>query len=171
MMADPEIPVKEHPIVGALINNDLRGMNEGLETNVMRLIPVYLNSPEGSVSDEHMVTHPAYISMTIYRRTLSFVLAMAANRLFRDRRLVIGHSLGNGFYFHFDFASPDQQLTEEDVKALAEAMHVIIRTDHPIQRRFLAWAGLSSRRVVSSVTCTPGQRPSSTSCALKRNKR
>eukprot|EP00708_Paratrimastix_pyriformis_P002437 GAFH01001183.1.p1 GENE.GAFH01001183.1~~GAFH01001183.1.p1 ORF type:complete len:591 (+),score=84.38 GAFH01001183.1:26-1774(+) len=125
LMTDPEIPQKEYPIVGAMINNDLRGLNEAIDTNVLSLRPVYLNTAEG---------------MSIYRRSLSFVLAMAASRLFKDRRLVVGHSLGNGYYYHFEFEDDGTRLCEEEVRQLTDTMAAIVREGHPIERRYVSWA-------------------------------
>jgi len=122
---EPELPKSEYPIVGTLINNDLRGLAEAIDTNVLSLRPVFLNSAEG---------------MSIYRRTLSFVLAMAASRLFPDRRLVIGHSLGNGYFYHFSFENPEQKLIEDDVRRLAALMQQIVQEGHSIERRYVAWS-------------------------------
>mgnify|MGYP003299992935 CR=1 FL=1 len=42
----------------------------------------------------------------IYRRTLCFVLAASAHTLFPDKRLIVGHSLGHGYYYTLDGEKP-----------------------------------------------------------------
>ena len=62
----------------------------------------------------------------MYRHTLSYLLAYASDRLFPLRRLVIGHALGDGFYFTFD---GHYGLAKEDIEALSEEMRSLIAQD------------------------------------------
>ncbi|HEQ71266.1 MAG TPA: nucleoside kinase, partial [Spirochaetia bacterium] len=73
----------------------------------------------------------------IYRRSLCFLLALASSRVFPDRRLVIGHSLGKGYYYEYDRQPP---VTEAERAALEEALHALVREDLPIERVNLAYA-------------------------------
>lgn len=74
----------------------------------------------------------------IYRRTLCFILSMAANKVFPERRLVIGHSLGSGiFYELLDFLN--NPLTEEDLKGIETEMRNIISQGNPIRLRRISW--------------------------------
>jgi uridine kinase len=56
--------------------------------------------------------------MRIYRNSLIFLFELAARRIFPDRRMVIGHSLGHGFYHRFRDGGP--ALEEKDVKKNGE---------------------------------------------------
>lgn len=73
-------------IVGAKINNVICSLVYPIKYNA-EIEPIYLNTKEGS---------------QIYRRTLCFVLAAACHKLFPDSRLLVGHSLGHGYYYTFE---------------------------------------------------------------------
>ncbi|HID15409.1 MAG TPA: hypothetical protein EYP16_01205, partial [Candidatus Atribacteria bacterium] len=60
--------------------------------------------------------------MLIYRRTLTFIAFMAANRRFPNRRLSIMHSLGPGYYFEF----VDTPIYPHELLLLQEEMKDII---------------------------------------------
>ncbi|TFG57756.1 MAG: nucleoside kinase, partial [Spirochaetales bacterium] len=66
-----------------------------------------------------------------------FLLAIAAKRVFPDRRLVISHSLGEGYYYYF---AALQNIKDEDLKALEDCMRDLIRNDYPIDRREISYA-------------------------------
>ncbi|KAH7816497.1 Uridine kinase [Monocercomonoides exilis] len=110
-------------IVGALVNNELMGMDELVFTNVLTIAPVLLNTSIGA---------------QIYRRSLQFLLSMAVNRVFPKRRLVIGHSLGSGIYFEFQ-EDPIESLTEDEIQKIQAEMELIVKSDFPITRRRIAW--------------------------------
>ena len=74
------------PLVAVRVNNEIASLTYRLDTNC-RLDPVPLDSREGA---------------SIYRRSLCYLLTIAARQLFPDKRLIIGHSLGRGFFYHFD---------------------------------------------------------------------
>lgn len=117
---DRESDAMRRPLA-ALVNNDLVSLSFKVEVNAT-IEPVYLDSPLG---------------LRTYRQTLCFVLAMASTRLFSGSRLVIGHSLGDGYYYHF----PDgADLTEEDVRALEQCMRDLAGSRLPITRHVLSYA-------------------------------
>ena len=70
----------------------------------------------------------------VYERSLSFVLIVAAHRLFPGKKIVIEHSLGDGVYCELLQGHP---LTAADVKALENEMQEIVSEDLPIHRRTL----------------------------------
>lgn len=73
------------PFVAALVNNELVSLSYKIKFNA-NLRPVPVDSPEG---------------MAAYRRSLCFLLTIAVRDVFPDRRLIIGHSLGDGYFYHF----------------------------------------------------------------------
>jgi uridine kinase len=112
--------VMKRPLA-ALVNNDLVSLSFKVEVNAS-IEPVYLDSAEG---------------VRTYRRSLCFVLAMAATRVFPEHRLVIGHSLGDGYYYHF----PDRDdLSERDVSALESQMLKLVGRKLDITRHVLSYA-------------------------------
>jgi uridine kinase len=62
----------------------------------------------------------------IYRHSLCFLLALASSRVFPSRRLVIGHSLGNGFFYSYDGLA---EVSAQDLGAIKREMVAIVRQD------------------------------------------
>jgi len=73
--------------------------------------------------------------MEIYRRSLSFLLEKAAIKLFPKRHLVIGHSLGPGYYFDLE----GEDLTEKDIILIEEEMRKEVKEDKPILRENISY--------------------------------
>ncbi|MDR0721476.1 MAG: nucleoside kinase [Treponema sp.] len=101
------------------VNNEILPLSVPLEVNA-RVEPVSLESPEG---------------MMIYRRSLAFLLAMAAQKLFPERKLYIGHSLGNSYYYTFLVGIP----AREDIAALKLEMQALVQADFPITVHLMAY--------------------------------
>ncbi|AEJ61504.1 TGS domain-containing protein [Spirochaeta thermophila DSM 6578] len=106
-----------HP-VAARVNNELTSLTYKLEFN-SSIEPVTFDQPEG---------------MIIYRASLCFLLAMAAHR--RGLRLIIGHSLGDGYFYTL---RDREDVTPREVALLQEEMQDLIRSDIPIQRKVLSY--------------------------------
>ncbi len=120
VVTERDFPASDSPLVAVLVNNDVASLTYRLDVNCS-LKPIPLRSREGAV---------------IYRRSLSFLLTKAARQLFPDRRLVIGHALGNGYYYYFDGLKRTDPV---DLEALAERMRTIVREDLPIRRAVVAY--------------------------------
>jgi uridine kinase len=80
------------------------------------------------------VTYSDKPGLEIYQRSASFILNMAAAELYHNTRLVIGHSISNGFYYDFYCAIP---VTQELLNGITAKMHEIIAADMPFRRRLL----------------------------------
>lgn len=111
----------ERPLLAVRANNEILPLGTRLEVNV-DLAPVTLDSRDGTM---------------IYRRSLAFLLAVAARELYPDRPLVIGHSLGNGYFYSFKNEKP---LGQDEVKALEDRMRIIVADDAPIAFRYQSYA-------------------------------
>lgn len=113
------------PLPGALValraNNEIVPIATRLEVNTT-LEPVTLDTRDGAM---------------VYRRSLSFLLAVAARELFPTLGLYVGHSLGNGYYYSF---ANEYKPTEADIAALSERMREIVKEDLPISFRYIAYA-------------------------------
>ena len=115
-----DFPPSSSPLVAVLVNNDVASLTYRLEVN-SDLKPIDLASREGA---------------SIYRRSLSFLLTRAAKEVFPERRLVVGHSLGNGYYYYFD----GQAHTEPaDLEQLDARMRRIVQEDVPISRKVVPY--------------------------------
>ena len=106
-------------VVAVRLNNELVSLSYHIVTNC-ELQPVYLNSKDG---------------MKLYRRTLCFLLALASSRLFPERRLVIGHSIGDGYYCCFDPCDDNSQ----DIDNLEREMRSLVEENLLIQHEFVSY--------------------------------
>lgn len=108
------------PLVAILADNELKGLDSVLETDC-RVSPVSSDSAAGA---------------SVYRRSLCFLLAVAARELFPGKRLVAGMAIGTGFYHFFDDERPDSR---QDIEALARKMHELAERDIPIRQEKKSW--------------------------------
>ncbi|HET6487088.1 MAG TPA: nucleoside kinase [Spirochaetia bacterium] len=108
------------PLVAALLNNEVVWLDHPLSFNCA-VAPVDLGSKAGTV---------------IYRKSLCFLLGMAAGRTFPKRRLIIGHSLGQGYYYHFDGLP---KVGRDDLVRLEASMREIVARDLPIRSLYLSY--------------------------------
>lgn len=106
------------PIVAARVNNVLTHIQECLEVEA-KVDFFDLRTGQGS---------------KVYERSLSFVMIVAAHRLFPGKQVVVEHSLGDGIYCELLL---DRALTATDVAALEQAMHKVVDENLPILRRVL----------------------------------
>jgi len=112
------IPVEQ--IAAIRENNEIRPMGTSLLVNA-NVEPVLLNSPEG---------------VSINRRTLSFILAIAARNIFPHDGVYVGHSLGNSYYYTL---SSGEKPKDSDVKKLQNEMLKIIEENLPISFKYLSY--------------------------------
>ncbi|MDR0301875.1 MAG: nucleoside kinase [Treponema sp.] len=112
------IPAQE--IAAIRVNNEIRPLGTSLLVNAV-VEPILVDSPEGAM---------------IYRRTLSFVLAIAAKNIFPQHGVYVGHSLGNSYYYTF---SDGVKCGKEEVEKLAEEMKKLVKENLPITFKYLAY--------------------------------
>ena len=80
------------------------------------------------------VTYSSKPGLEIYQRSASFILNMAVTELSHNTRLVIGHSISNGFYYDFYCGIP---ITQELLNVITAKMREIINRDLPFKRLLL----------------------------------
>lgn len=103
----------ELPVIGALHNNFLKGLNAGLSTSG-ELEPVRLDSSLGH---------------RVYRKSLCFLINLAAHRMFGDKVPRISHSLGDGYFFYPPEGAP---LTDGQINELKQEMQRLVDANLPI---------------------------------------
>jgi uridine kinase len=86
-------------ILACRVNNEVCPLDSLIDINAS-IEPVYENTKEGAA---------------IYRRSLCFLLAVAAHNLFPDARLLVGHSLDYGYYYTLD---REEAIGREQIEAL-----------------------------------------------------
>jgi uridine kinase len=107
------------------VNNALLPLSARLEVNAT-LTLVALDSPEG---------------MTVFRRSLAFLLAVAVRRSFPQLRLYIGHSLGNSYYYTFaESTTPPKEELSALLTQLKAKMQALVKADIPIRRSLLSYS-------------------------------
>ncbi|HVP58235.1 MAG TPA: hypothetical protein VMU02_09055, partial [bacterium] len=109
-------PVTAHPIVAARFNNKILGVRTPLKTDG-HLSYVTLDTADG---------------MSVYRRSLAFVLIRAAREVFANPAVYVRHSLSDGYYCEIDLG---RILTLEDLGKLETRMREIVAADEPFIRR------------------------------------
>jgi uridine kinase len=112
--------IPKDQITAVKVNNEIRPVGTSLLVN-SSLQPVLIDSPEGTM---------------IYRRTLSFILSIAAQNIFPQRGVYVGHSLGNSYYYTF---SSGEKPHEDDIKKLSDEMQRLVKKDFPITFKYMAY--------------------------------
>ncbi|HCS35816.1 MAG TPA: AAA family ATPase [Sphaerochaeta sp.] len=112
---------EDNPVIALRMNNEI--MSFGARISV-----------DATIETVRMFSD---IGKRMYRHTLSYLLAYASERLFPERRLVIAHALGDGFYFNFDGMF---SLEKEDVHALAAELQSLVSADIPIQQETVSYS-------------------------------
>lgn len=98
----------ENPILGALVNGKLSPLGT----------PVPM-----SCSVEPVRAYQGF-GRRIYRHSICFLLCYASKLVFPKRRLVIGHSLGDGFFFNYE---DGKETGVEQIEALSAKMRELIQ--------------------------------------------
>jgi uridine kinase len=111
---------EDYPVVAVSVNNEITSLFYRVDVNTA-LRPVTLDSGEGRL---------------VYRRSLCFLLYMAALDVTPERHLVIGHSLGDGYYYQFEDGEP---VSQGELEALSRRMREIVDEDRAIIRRIYAY--------------------------------
>jgi uridine kinase len=112
LIADPAAP-----LVGALVNGDLRELTYPLQADA-EIAPVTMADEDG---------------MRIYRRGLTFLLEVAFEKTFPRAVLTIDHSVAAGGYFCQVTGLDDP--AEPDLQRVADAMRRLVAADLPIEKR------------------------------------
>jgi uridine kinase len=114
------IAEQQQPVVAALANGALVSLTYRIEVN----------------SSVEAVLLASRLGANVYRRSLCFLLAISAKQLFPERRLVIGHSLGRGYFYYFE-GTPE--VSREDIRKLKARMQEIVAQGCPILRRVISY--------------------------------
>lgn len=107
----------ESPIVGAVVNNELRELTYPITMDA-RVRPVTMSTPDG---------------MHIYRRSLTFLLESAFEDLFSGAIISVDHSVASGGYYCRVENRPP--LSKAELKLLEEHMRALVDADLPLKRQ------------------------------------
>lgn len=107
-------------ILAVRINNEICSLSSSIDINAT-LEAVLPGTRDGSA---------------IYRRSLCFILAAAAHACFPGTRLLVGHSLGYGYYYTLE---TDKPLSRQQLDQLKQTMQEMIQADLPIHTDVLSY--------------------------------
>lgn len=108
------------PVVAARVNNEVLSLTRRVRINA-RVEPVHLSSDAG---------------VRVYRRSLCALLAISVARVSPERHVVMGHSLGDAYFFYFaDDTTPSPEL----VSSIRDAMREVAASDLEITRHLVAY--------------------------------
>lgn len=109
-------------VVAARIGNEFASLTDSLLVDC-ELKPVTLDEAAGQ---------------RIYRNSLIFLFEMVIHRLYSGHRIVIGHSIGHGFFYRFQDDRPS--VSEEETQAIENTMREIVEEDLSIVPDEMSWA-------------------------------
>jgi len=110
---DPGLGLKRP--IGALVNNRLASLDSTLHEGA-KVEMVSIDSKDG---------------LEIYRRGCTLLLLEATRKLFPDVRLVVGQSLGDGYFFDW---TGTPAMDPEHVKSIQAEMNSLVDTDVPFEQ-------------------------------------
>eukprot|EP00792_Barthelona_sp_PAP020_P005744 TRINITY_DN2782_c0_g1_i2.p1 TRINITY_DN2782_c0_g1~~TRINITY_DN2782_c0_g1_i2.p1 ORF type:complete len:561 (+),score=116.04 TRINITY_DN2782_c0_g1_i2:108-1685(+) len=116
----PEFKNIELPMLAVFVNNEVLSLHDRLDVN-SKVVPIFADSSVGSF---------------VYRRTVTFLLCMAAANIFPERRLVVSHTMGHSLLFYFHGM---ELISEEEVRSLKIEMQRIISLNAPILRSVFSY--------------------------------
>jgi uridine kinase len=102
-----------YPVLGAAINNEVRGLYETVEEDCR------IEFLDGMTED----------GRKIYRKSLCVVMTRAFNELFPEGEVLIHHSLSSGYFCKPVISRP---FTKKDMRAMKGRMDEIVEKDEPI---------------------------------------
>jgi uridine kinase len=109
----------DNPIIGAFVNGELRPIGSHIQMSC-EVKPIRAFDSFGR---------------RIYRHSICFLLSYATKLVFPKRHLVIGHALGDGFYFSFD---DGYNTTATQIKSLVNKMNQLVQANLQIKNTYLS---------------------------------
>ncbi len=110
----------KNTVYGMKVNNQLLSLNATIDVSSV-IEPVECGT---------------YAASSIYRRTLCFLLAAAAHKIYPHVRILVGHSIGYSYYYMIEGADT----ADIDIHAIEQEMHDLVAQDLPIQTEWVSYA-------------------------------
>lgn len=115
-----ELGAPRDEIFAVRVNNEICSLNRALIVDSV-LEGVLKSDKDGS---------------EVYRRTLCFVLAAALHNIASEKHLVIGHSLGYGYYYTLQNG---EEISDELIVALKNELASLVEKNLPIETHFISY--------------------------------
>lgn len=113
--------IKMDGVIGVNINNMECPLSALMEFGGT-LEPIYLNTKEGS---------------EIYRRSLCLLLASTVHKVFPGTRILVGHSLGYGYYYTLDNG---KEIEDHQLEMITTKMKKMVKEDLPFQTERVSYS-------------------------------
>ncbi len=101
-------------VLAVRMNNKIYSLEKKIKYSA-KIEPVFINTKDGS---------------NIYRRSLCLLLAAAAHKLYPESKLLVGHSLGYGYYYTFENGN---KICDENISLIEKEMQKMVQQDIPIE--------------------------------------
>jgi uridine kinase len=114
------------PYLAALVNNDICSLSFPLQVNCTVQF-LTLADPHGE---------------TVYRKSLSFLIAKAVRDLYPECEFAVEHSIGNGYYCTFSGCQAGSEGGDDSatmLRRIEDRMHEMVRRDIPLLRRKIGY--------------------------------
>ena len=105
---------KNEQILALRMNNKIYSLEKKINYSA-KIEPVFINSKDGA---------------NIYRRSLCLLLAAAAHKLYPESKLLVGHSLGYGYYYTF---GNGKKICDENISLIEKEMQKMVQQNIPIE--------------------------------------
>lgn len=108
-------------ILALRMNNKIYSLEKKIKYSA-KVEPVFINTKDGAA---------------IYRRSLCLLLAAAAHKLYPESRLLVGHSLGYGYYYTF---GNGKKICDENISLIEKEMQKMVRQNIPIETDTISYS-------------------------------
>lgn len=112
---------RNEQVVAVRMNNKIYSLEKKIKYPA-KIEPVFINTKDGA---------------NIYRRSLCLLLAAAAHKLYPESKLLVGHSLGYGYYYTFGNGS---KISAENIAHIEEEMRRMVQKDIPIETDTISYS-------------------------------
>eukprot|EP01027_Heterolobosea_sp_BB2_P011730 GEZU01017058.1.p1 GENE.GEZU01017058.1~~GEZU01017058.1.p1 ORF type:complete len:402 (+),score=68.76 GEZU01017058.1:108-1313(+) len=114
------------PVLAVKLNNEVAHLNTLIDIN----------------STLELLTLGTEDGCRVYRKSLAFLLAMAASHVLPDRRICIGYSIHSAYFFYDEDSllnGGDGGIPQHSIELLAERMKQIAQLDMPIYQQSMSY--------------------------------
>lgn len=112
---------RNEQVVAVRMNNKIYSLEKKIKYPA-KIEPVFINTKDGA---------------NIYRRSLCLLLAAAAHKLYPESKLLVGHSLGYGYYYTFGNGN---KISAENIAHIEEEMRRMVQKDIPIETDTISYS-------------------------------
>lgn len=107
-------------ILAVKVNNEICSLSSPINTSA-KIEPIFEDTAVGAA---------------IYRRSLCLLLATAAHNLYPGKKLLVGPSIGYGYYYTLEKGT---QITQDEIDNIKKEMYRLAKEDLPIETKYVSY--------------------------------